>query len=440
MNVKKTVAALTAAFAMTVAAGAAYAGANQDKGAPAGSAETKEPVKITLLIDNQSALDGIKGVAAAAEKKLGIAMTINMRPGGTEGDNIVKTRLVAGDMDDISFYNSGSLFMALNPSRHFVDLTDEPFMAKVISSFKTTVSQNGRVYAAPAETIMAGGWFYNKKVYADLGLKVPTTWNELMANCEKIKASGKTAVIASYKDSWTSQLLVLADYYNVQAKNPNFAQDYTAKKAGFANTPAALKGFEHLQEIYQRGFINKDPVATTFEEALLRLASGDGAHYPMLTFAFANLKALAPDKVNDIGFFAQPGESAATNGLTVWMPANLAIYKNGKNVEAAKKWIEFFLSAEGLAAYMSAMKPNGPFAIQGVALPEDILPGVKDMLPYIDSGRSAPALEFLSPIKGPNLEQICVQTGVGIKPPLESAREYDKDVEKQAKQLGLPGW
>lgn len=438
MNVTKT--AMVAAVAMTLAVGAAYAGPAQDKGSQPGSQVAKGPVKLTLLVDNQSALDGIKGVAAAAEKKLGIALTINMRPGGTEGDNIVKTRLVAGDMDDISFYNSGSLFMALNPARHFVDLTDEPFMAKVIDSFKTTVSQNGRVYAVPAETIMAGGLLYNKKVYAELGLKVPTTWKELMANCEKIKASGRTAVIASYKDSWTAQLLVLADYYNVQARNPNFAQDFTAKKVGFSNTPAALRGFEHLQEINQRGFINRNPVATTFEDALLMLASGTGVHYPMLTFAFANLRTLAPDKVNDIGFFAQPGDNAATNGLTVWMPANLAIYKNGKNVEAAKKWIEFFLSPEGLAAYMSAMKPNGPFAIKGVALPDDILPGVKDMLPYIDSGRSAPALEFLSPLKGPNLEQICVQTGVGIKSPLESAREYDRDVEKQAKQLGLPGW
>ena len=62
------------------------------------------------------------------------------------------------------------------------------------------------------------------------------------------------------------------------------------------------------------------------------------------------------------------------------------------------------------------------------------------MLPYIDSGHTAPALEFLSPIKGPNLPQICVSDGLGLETPEQAAADYDKDVEKQAKQLALPGW
>ena len=39
---------------------------------------------------------------------------------------------------------------------------------------------------------------------------------------------------------------------------------------------------------------------------------------------------------------------------------------------------------------------------------------IKDMQPYIDAGTVAPALEFLSPIKGPALEQITVAVGSGI--------------------------
>ncbi|HTO21402.1 MAG TPA: extracellular solute-binding protein [Spirochaetia bacterium] len=394
---------------------------------------------LSFLIDNQSALDGIKGVMAAAEKKLGISLTIDLRPGGAEGDNVVKTRLATGDMDDLSYYNSGSLFQALNPPQNFVDLTDEPYMKDVLDSFKSTVSVNGRVYGIPADAAMGGGWLYNKKVYAQLGLKVPTTWAQLLANCDRIKAAGKTAVIGSYKDDWTSQLIFLADYFNVQAKDPTFAADYTAHRATIAGTPVALRSFEKLQEIYKRGYMNKDLLATTFEQALKMLADGSGVHYPMLTFALVNIKTLAPDKVNDIGFFGQPGDSGAS-GLTVWMPAGIYVYKNGKNVDAAKKWVGFFVSKEGIAADMEKQKPSGPFAVRGASLPADVLPAVKDMLPYFDSGRTAPALEFVSPIKGPNLPQICVEVGSGITSPLDAARQYDKDVEKQAKQLGLPGW
>ncbi|MNR58848.1 hypothetical protein D3C85_1799500 [compost metagenome] len=62
------------------------------------------------------------------------------------------------------------------------------------------------------------------------------------------------------------------------------------------------------------------------------------------------------------------------------------------------------------------------------------------MLPYFENNKTAPALEFISPVKGPSLEQITVEVGAGIKNAQEGAAAYDKDVEKQAKQLGLEGW
>ena len=68
------------------------------------------------------------------------------------------------------------------------------------------------------------------------------------------------------------------------------------------------------------------------------------------------------------------------------------------------------------------------------------MPAVKDIQPYIDNNAAGPALEFLSPVKGPSLENITVAVGSGLNTAAEGAELYDQDVEKQAKQLGLPGW
>ena len=57
-------------------------------------------------------------------------------------------------------------------------------------------------------------------MYEQLGLQVPTTWAEFMANNAKIKAAGIDPVIQTYQDTWTSQLFVLADYHNVAAADP----------------------------------------------------------------------------------------------------------------------------------------------------------------------------------------------------------------------------
>jgi raffinose/stachyose/melibiose transport system substrate-binding protein len=427
--------------AATVAQSSAPApSASQEIAATTAPTPLAEKVTLSLLTDNQSPSEGLVAVCDAIEKKYNIATELDIAPGGGEGGDVIKTRLATGDMDDLCAYNSGSLFQALDPVNNFMDLTDEPFMANIMDTFKVCVSVNGRVYGIPSGPTSSGGWLYNKKVYAELGLSVPKTWDELMANCEKIKAAGRTAIIGSYKDSWTAQLILLADYYNVQAQVPNFAEDYTANKAKYATIPAALEGFQKLQDVYTKGYLNKDFLATTYDAALKMLAEGTGAHYPMLTFALPTIAENYPDQVNDIGFFAQPGNSADSNGLTVWVPGGIYLYKNSKYPDALLTWASFYASVEGVDVFMTKEKPEGPFVIKGTSLPDDVLPAVKDLLPYFDSGNTAPALEFLSPIKGPNLPQICVEAGSGIKSPLECAQEYDNDVEKQAKQLGLPGW
>ena len=413
---------------------------------PTAAPATAAPAKVTLtyLVDDSDTTQQTTHALVDAYMKLHPEVTINIenRPQGGDGDNVVKTRLATGDMDDLFFYNSGSLLQALHPTDTLVDISKEPFIANIVDSFLPTVSQSGQVFGVPTGTALGGGILYNKKIYQQLGLSVPKTWAEFEANNEKIKAAGITPVIATYgaNSTWTSQLFVLADYYNVAQAVPNFAADYTANKAKYATTPAAMAGFNYLVEGYQKGWYEKDYAATTFEQGLKLLADSKGAQYPMLSFALSTIAANSPTEVNDIGFFAQPGTDAAKNGATIWMPAGTYIPKTSKNIDEAKKFLAFIASTAGVDALNAKVPPQGPYLIKGTQLPDSVLPAVKDIAAYIDSGNSYPALEFLSPVKGPSLEQICIAAGTGQMDAATAAANYDKDVEKQAKQLGLPGW
>jgi raffinose/stachyose/melibiose transport system substrate-binding protein len=371
-----------------------------------------------------------------------VTFEIENRPGGADGDNLVKTRLATGEAGDILQYNSGSLFQALNPIDQLADLTDIPGQANVIDSFKPVVTaSDGTVRGVPFGAAMGGGIYYNRKIYADLGLSVPKSWAEFMANNEKIKAAGKVAVAQTYGDTWSSQLFVLADFYNVQAAEPTFAADYTANAAKYATSPAAMAGFQYLEDVFKAGYLNEDFGVAKFDDGVRMVATGEAAHYPMLTFALGNITQNFPENLNDVGFFAQPGPDAASNGLTVWMPAALYIPAASENIDAAKAFLDFVASVEGCDLMIGANGATGPYLIKDCALPADVPPAVADMLPYFQTaGMTAPALEFLSPIKGPALEQITVEVGSGIRPAADAAALYDQDVEKQAKQLGLPNW
>ena len=405
-----------------------------------------EPVTLTWYVDDnnvtQARLQGLIDAYAAVNPN--VTIEIETHPGGTDGDNLVKTRLATGDMPDMFYYNSGSLLQALNPAETLVDLSGEAFVANLQESYLPTVSTTGgAIVGVPTEGSLGGGILYNRKIYSDLGLQVPKTWAEFAANNDAIKQAGTAAPIcATFKDTWTSQLFVLADYYNVQVANPNFAADYTANKAHYADTPAAQAGFAHLQEAFEKGWWQEDFGADTFDIGQQKLAEGLCAHYPMLTFAVGTIAENFPDQIGDIGFFGQPGDDAATNGATIWMPAATYIPQTttGAQLDAAKAFLNFIGSVEGCEAMTAGVAPSGPYVVKGCSLPDDVPQAIKDIQPYIDGGNNSPALEFLSPVKGPSLENLTTAVGSGINTAEEAAALYDQDVEKQAKQLGLPGW
>ncbi|WP_370674958.1 ABC transporter substrate-binding protein [Pleomorphomonas sp. PLEO] len=401
-------------------------------------------VKLNFLVDNAPATVKASEALAAAfhAKNPDITIEVESRAAGGEGDNIVKTRLATGEMTDVFMYNSGSLFHALNPQQNMLDLTDEPYQSDIMDSFKSVVSENGRIYGAPFQMAYGGGVLYNKKIYAELGLSVPKTWADFMKNNAVIKEKTKAApVIQTFKDTWTSQLFFLGDFYNVLQAVPTFPADFTANKAKFATTPAAIKGFEHQAEVFKAGYLNEDFGSASFDDGLRMVAKGEGVHYPMITFAFGNIFENYKDNINDVGFFALPSDDATKNGLTAWMANGIYGYAQTEHPAEVKKFIAFVASKEGCDAQTEAVGAIGPYMSKSCTLPADVAPAIKDLVAYFaEGGKNAPALEFLSPVKGPALEQITVEIGSGIRSPIDGAKLYDEDVRKQALQLALPGW
>lgn len=417
-----------------------------DAAAPAAGASgvPEEEVTLSILVDNGPAnVATVEALGAAfTEQNPNVTFEVEQRPGGGEGDNIVKTRLATGDMTDLFFYNSGSLLQALSPAETLTPLTEQPWVDTLVDPFPATVTAGEDLFGAPVGTAFAGAMFYNKKVYEELGLEVPSTWDEFMANNEQIDAAGITPVIQTYQDTWTSQLFVLGDFHNVLANNPDWAEQFTANEVKFAEDPVATAGFQRLQEVNEAGYLNDDFASATFIQGMEKVATGEGAHYPMLTNAISEVITNTPDLVEDVGVFGIPGDDAETNGVTIWAPNALYVPRSteGAQLQAATAFLEFVVSPEGCDVQTESAPPTGPYLVEGCELPDDVVGAAKDLQVYFDEERTSPALEFLSPVKGPALEQITVEVGSGIRSAEDGAALYDKDVEKQAQQLGLEGW
>ena len=229
---------------------------------------------------------------AYTAKHPNVTINVQSRPGGTEGDNLVKTKLATGDMTDIFWYNAGSLLQALNPSQTLVDLTGEPYIANIADSFIPTVSQNGGIFGVPSGTAMGGGILYNKKIFAAQrpdASRRPGPSSRPTTTSSRPLGSPRSAPPTRPRTPGPRSCSSSPTTATSRRPSRTSPTDYTNNKIKYADTPAALAGFQHLQEGFDKGWYEKDFGAASFDDGLNGLATGKFAQYPMLTFALGTI-------------------------------------------------------------------------------------------------------------------------------------------------------
>ena len=218
-------------------------------------------------------------------------------------------------MEDVFTYNSGSLLPGDQPrSRTSSTWSDEEWVGTSIEPITRWSHTDNGIYGAPIGTSQAGGIVYNKPVYEELGLEVPTTWDEFMANNEAIKAAA-----ASHRSSrptatrgrascscWaTSPTCSRAGPGLGERVHRQRAQVRRRARAGRLPQPAG--GLE-------AGYFNEDFASALFDDGARMVATGEGAHYPILSGVVSTITQNYPDDLDDVGFFALPRRTPKTPG------------------------------------------------------------------------------------------------------------------------------
>ena len=65
-------------------------------GTDSSSAGEDEEVTLTLMVDSDETLDGLEAVCEKAKEAVGINVELDVYTAGSDGDNLVKTRLASG--------------------------------------------------------------------------------------------------------------------------------------------------------------------------------------------------------------------------------------------------------------------------------------------------------------------------------------------------------
>ncbi|WP_226779931.1 extracellular solute-binding protein [Oceaniglobus trochenteri] len=241
-----------------------------------------------------------------------------------------------------------------------------------------TLREDGKVYAVPfaSQTMLV---IYNKDIYDQLGLSVPQTKDELLANAKAIEDAGMFAFANGTATAWQNETIASALASSIVG--PDFYAEISAGTTDF-NDPRFIEGMKALQEYseyFPDGFTGLD-----YASAQQLIASGLAAMFAGGSFELANIQSQNPD-IN-LGVFAAPGVSADDPKLVgVFFDGGYAGNANTEHPEAVKKFLAFLASQEFAQQFANKLGNISP--VPGVTLENPLLQDVATLnqssVPYI---------------------------------------------------------
>lgn len=267
-----------------------------------------------------------------------------------------------------------------------------------------------KIYGAPISPAVRG-FFYNKKIMDEIGGKVPTTLDELVALADKAKAAGYIPLGLGNNTSWSSEYYWLNPTYLRWANEDwqKILADNMTCKAGVPwSGDAVKKSLEDLVAWNKAGYFNPGYEGIGETDVHLEFSKGKMLMY-FYNAASQNVALKADNPGFDIGFFNFPPIYPDKPLLAMSDPGNLMVIpKDSKNQAAAVGFIDWMLSPEvGQSLAAAGIIPAHKADYSKVTLP---VPWMQDELDQLAKQTQAGWQNWLVPglgdVTGPEVQRL----------------------------------
>ncbi|PRY04977.1 extracellular solute-binding protein [Kineococcus rhizosphaerae] len=276
----------------------------------------------------------------------------------------IKTAIGAGQAPTIIFGWGGGTLRDYAQSGHVDDLTawfaqNPGVKNRLLDAAFAAGTVEGKIYAIPTETVQPLVLFYNKKLFKQVDVEPPTTWDELMALVPKFNAAGIAPFSLGGQSRWTSMmwLELLFDriggpelFESIYDGTPNWTD------------PAAIDALTKVQDLIKAGGFVKGFASITADsnadQALLysgkaammlhgpwtygSMKSDGGDFVSGGNLGYVNFPAVAGGKGDPANSFGNPAQylSVSSTASQAQKDIALAFFKDGLNTdEEAHEWV-----------------------------------------------------------------------------------------------------
>lgn len=321
-------------------------------GAESGASASGE--KVALVMGSWRADDVTQMQGLLAEyTKTHPNVTIDFKPTNPPDYNAtLRLQLTSGTGPDLMYARSYATGLQLFNDGYFADVTATPGLKTNFSegSRAPWATADGKSFAVPFVAV-SHGVYYNKDVFAKLGLTVPATWEDFLAVCAKVKAAGIIPVANSLGDEWDIAEVVFMNIAPnfIGGREGRLAYESGKKAWNDADMVATFQAMKDLVPFLPQGF-----EALTYNDSNALFATGKAAMYFDGSWTLGTFK----DVPFQWGVFAAPPPKGKKAQVTFHADAGLAMNKATKHPKEAAEFLSWICSKEG-AAIAAKYLPTG---------------------------------------------------------------------------------
>lgn len=377
----------------------AFAGCGQQAGTPtepkADQASTNEVEKKDEKPAKDVDLTFFTGKVETVDLLDEIIAGFNAQSGGitveqeyqNDASNIIKIKFASGEAPDImTTYEQEYV-----DQRKYLDLSDmDEIWNRLIPSMKESCTDinSGKQYRICTNMTMAG-FFYNKEIFAKLGIEPATTWEGFVANLEKIKTEmpdvdpwfifGSEAWHLGHLIEFIPHGYIKAKYGATAAKTAMLNNDKSV--LNFGDPDGAMATFAAgLLELQEKGLINEDVLTATNDNCVDAFVSGKAAMFSNGMWALSSVLAKDPEMADKIGFAPYPAMMEdGTPMVLVAEDSGYSISADTEHVEEAKAFLTYLFSADNQKKYAESLgSPSAFMDVDAKWAPDSIVEGVNN--------------------------------------------------------------
>jgi raffinose/stachyose/melibiose transport system substrate-binding protein len=372
------------AFAMLLAAcGGGAAPEEPAAGEPAG-----EEVTLRVLVHQNPPMvefmEGFNQRFEAAHPNITVDMSV---VNANDLSTVTQTRLTANDVDVVdmfAFTNAAQSYMknvdppnwqTLIEAGYLLDISDQGFLDNYYpASIADAGTYNGKVYQINLGTVSYSGIYYNKDLFAEYGVDVPTTWDELVAACETFTAADIPCMTAGGKDGWP---IFVGAYGLIGSIYPDQSALVEGLWTGSIKwNDAKSKEMWDKMKVYAQDMMEEGASGIAGDAAPGRFASGAVAMFSGGTWYAAAIETAEPDF--EWGYIPFPGSDNPEDNKYLFgkYDQGWVVAANSPHTEEALLYLEEFSDPANYKDFVNAVGffPTQPDVTLDTQIGQEVAP------------------------------------------------------------------